>query len=68
MMEAKKDLSKLNMIRCPKCGKYSKMSYIKSFGTCLCGEVLDAKAKYYYEMYKRLRLWRRGNATRKCHK
>lgn len=59
---------KFNMIRCPKCGKYSKMSYVKQFGTCLCGEVLDAKAKYYYEMYNRLRLWRYGNATRKNHK
>ena len=51
----------LKMKKCPKCGKYSSMVYVKSYGACLCGEVLDKKAKYKYEMNKRLRLWRGKN-------
>lgn len=47
----------LNMKKCPKCGKYSKMALVRTYGTCLCGEVLDGKAKFNYEMTKRLRLW-----------
>lgn len=46
------------MVQCPRCGKWSKKTYIQQYGTCLCGEVLDEKAKYKYEMFVRLRLWR----------
>lgn len=50
-----------NMIKCPKCGKWSRKSYVEIYGSCLCGEILDEKAKYKYEMFKRLRLWRNKN-------
>lgn len=58
-----KDDSKFyeKMIKCPRCGKWSKKSYIDTYGTCLCGEILDDKAKFRYEMFCRLRLWRNKN-------
>lgn len=41
------------------CGYQNHKSRIKKYGTCLfCGKVLDSKAKYKYEMNKKLRLWR----------
>lgn len=44
---------------CEKCKYYNKKRFIEKYGTCnLCGNVLDPKAKYKYEMVKRLRLWR----------
>ena len=49
------------MIQCPRCGKWSKKDFIEMYGTCLCGEVLDEKAKFRYEMFCRLRLWRHKN-------
>lgn len=49
------------MVQCPRCGKWSKKSYIQQYGTCLCGEVLDEKAKFRYDMYVKLRLWRNKN-------
>lgn len=52
------------MIQCPKCQKWSKRSYIKTYGTCLCGETLDQKAKFRYEMFMKLHLWRYKNYTR----
>lgn len=52
---------KFNMIKCKKCGKYSAKHHVESYGTCLCGNVLDEKAKFKYEMNKRLRLWRGKN-------
>ncbi len=51
------------MMQCPRCGKWSKKSYVDTYGTCLCGEVLDKKAKYRYEMFIKLRLWRHRNYT-----
>ena len=39
------------MIQCQRCGKWSKKSYVDTYGTCLCGEVLDEKAKFRYEMF-----------------
>ena len=51
------------MIQCPKCGKWSKKSYVKQYGSCLCGEVLNEQAKFRYEMYVKLRLWRKKNHT-----
>lgn len=49
------------MVKCPRCGKWSKKTYIQQYGTCLCGEVLDEKAKFNYEMFVRCRLWRNKN-------
>ena len=45
-------------IRCPDCNYCNHYEMIKLYGTCkLCGKVLDQKAKYKYEMYKKLHLW-----------
>ena len=49
------------MIKCPKCGKYTTQDLVLRYGTCLCGQVLDPKAKYKYEMFCRLKLWRGKN-------
>lgn len=50
-----------DMIKCSKCGKWSKKSYVQQYGSCLCGNVLDKKAKYKYEMFVKLHLWRNKN-------
>jgi len=48
----------LGNIKC-ECGYQNHIDKIQKFGTCKgCGKVLDEKAKYRYEMYTRLRLWR----------
>lgn len=52
------------MVQCPRCGKWSKKNFVETYGTCLCGEVLDEKAKFRYEMYTKLRLWRKKNYTK----
>jgi len=52
------------MIQCPKCGKWSKKSYVQQYGSCLCGQVLDEKAKYKYEMFIKLHLWRNKNYSK----
>ena len=50
---------KLGIMKC-ECGYYNHLDKIKIYGTCkLCGKVLDKKAKYNYEMNKRLKLWRK---------
>lgn len=55
-----KDKSKpLNNIKC-ECGYQNHIENVKKYGTCrFCNKVLDHKAKYKYEMYCRLRLWRK---------
>lgn len=55
-----KDFKK-DMIKCSKCGKWSRKQIVDVFGTCLCGEVLDPKAKFRYDMKQKLRLWRKSN-------
>lgn len=41
------------------CGYQNKPEMVKRYGTCrLCGKTLDKKAKYEYEMFVRLHLWR----------
>lgn len=48
----------LGNIKC-ECGYENHVENVKKYGTCkYCGKVLDSKAKYNYEMYVRLRLWR----------
>lgn len=49
------------MVKCPRCGKWSLKTYVQQYGSCLCGEVLDEKAKFKYEMFVKLRLWRNKN-------
>ena len=55
----KKDKSKpLDNIVC-ECGYQNHKENVKIYGTCrLCGKVLDKKAKYNYEMFVKLNLWR----------
>lgn len=60
MRKEKKDFFE-QMIQCPRCGKWSRKTYVQTYGTCLCGEVLDEKAKFKYEMYVKLHLWRNKN-------
>ncbi len=44
---------------CPECGYYNIKGLVDRFGTCKrCKKVLNQKAKYHYEMFKRLKLWR----------
>lgn len=48
----------MNYVKC-ECSYNNNPERLKAFGTCLrCGKVLDEKAKYRYEMNKRLKLWR----------
>ena len=49
------------MTKCPRCGKWSKKTYINIYGSCLCGKVLDEKAKFRYEMFCKLHMWRNKN-------
>lgn len=45
-------------IKCPNCNYINQKEMIMKFGTCKrCNCVLDAKAKYKYEMYVKLHLW-----------
>ncbi len=45
-------------IKC-ECGYQNKEFNVRTYGTCTrCGKVLDSKAKFNYEMFTRLRLWR----------
>lgn len=42
-----------------KCGYFNQKVNLDRYGTCkMCGEVLDPKAKYKYEMFCRLKMWR----------
>ena len=48
----------LGNIKC-ECGYQNHKENVMKYGTCkFCGKVLDQKAKYRYEMYVRLRMWR----------
>ena len=41
------------------CGYCNQPENVARYGTCRrCGEVLDKKAKFNYEMYDKLKLWR----------
>lgn len=56
----RKNYNDLPNIRCDRCGYQNHADNVAKYGTCkLCGNVLDAKAKYKYEMYIRLRMWRK---------
>lgn len=52
-----KDLPNIN---CPDCYYGNHKESVDRYGTCKrCGKVLDEKAKYKYEMFCKLRLWRK---------
>ena len=47
-----------DVVKC-ECGYYNLLPNVKTWGTCTrCGKVIDKKAKFKFEMYTRLRLWR----------
>ena len=59
MKKNKRDDFFTNVI-CDQCGYQNHKDKIERYGTCLrCGKVLDPKAKFNYEMYNGLRLWRK---------
>ena len=50
----------LGNIKC-ECGYQNHKENVMRYGTCRgCGKTLDSKAKYNYEMYTKLRLWRKS--------
>lgn len=45
-------------VKC-ECGYYNLNHNVKIYGTCLkCKKTLDEKAKFKYDMNKKLKLWR----------
>lgn len=55
----KKDNSFLRGTKC-ECGYFNQEHNVKKYGTCNgCGKVIDEKAKFDYEMFCKLRLWRK---------
>ena len=59
MIKEKRD-KPLDNVKC-ECGYQNLQENVKRYGTCrLCGKVLDPKAKFDYEMYVKLRRWRKG--------
>lgn len=55
----KKKKTTLDNIKC-ECGYQNHKENVERYGTCkLCGRTLDQKAKFNYEMYCKLRLWRK---------
>ena len=54
----KKDKVIVEFVDC-ECGYHNQPKNVKRYGTCTgCGRVLDKKAKFEYEMYCKLNLWR----------
>lgn len=61
-MKKKRDNEKFlkEVIICEACGYYNQKFNVDRWGTCKrCNKVLDEKAKFEYEMFCRLRLWRK---------
>lgn len=57
MSKKRKDF--LDNVIC-ECGYQNHKESVKRYGTCkLCGKVLDPRAKFDYEMFCKLRLWRK---------
>jgi hypothetical protein len=55
----KEDKKFVELIKC-ECGYNNQPENVAKWGDCRgCGKVLDKKAKYRFEMYQRLRLWRK---------
>lgn len=54
-----KKSQKLELVKC-ECGYNNKIHNVERYGTCTrCGKVLHGKCKFEYEMYTRLRMWRK---------
>ena len=68
-MPYKKKKVDLGNIQCPDCKYQNHVKNVQRYGTCkLCGKTLDSKAKFEYEMYCRLRLWRKKKGGNKNEK
>ena len=58
MKNMKKKKQMVQHVIC-ECGYYNQPENVSFFGTCTrCRKVLDPKAKFRYDMYKKLRLWK----------
>lgn len=58
-MKKQREFHNTNVI-CENCGYQNHKENVKLYGTCRgCGRILDPQAKMKYEMYVRLRLWRK---------
>lgn len=54
----KKYKKELDNIKC-ECGYHNHKESVQRYGTCKgCGKVLDEKAKFHYELFCKLNLWR----------
>ena len=63
-MKKKKKFINTNVI-CDKCGYQNNPNYINFSGICHgCGKVLDEKAKFKFEMIKKMQLWRGKRLTK----
>lgn len=55
----KKSKKTLNNVKC-ECGYQNLSNNVKIYGTCTrCHKILDDKAYFKHEMYKKLMLWRK---------
>lgn len=58
-MRKKKETKHLDLVKC-ECGYQNQPENVARYGTCTrCRKVLDKKAKFDYEMYNKLKLWRK---------
>lgn len=64
-MEKKEIINK--NIKC-ECGYQNHPENIQKYGNCRgCGKIIDERAHYKYEMFKRLNLWRYNKNKRNLH-
>lgn len=67
MNSTREDIAKdLGLIYCDDCGYCNQKEMIAKYGTCRgCNKILDEKAKFKYEMNKKLKLWRNDKNMRR---
>ncbi len=59
-MGKKKRQKEFKLVVCEKCGYNNQPQFAGFFGTCLrCKNVIDPRAKFRYEMNKKLGTWRK---------
>lgn len=52
-------VKKLDNIKCDICQYQNHKNYVKISGVChLCGNILDDRAYFRYQMNRRLKIWR----------
>lgn len=60
MRKNKKRSDFFDNVICDECKYQNHKENVQRYGTCrLCGKVLDAKAKFNYEMVCKLHLWKK---------